>query len=130
MEPEVGRVGHLQAATGQVRFAHGPSQRHRPRQDELDLAGDVLGTLRLGEGLGNRVAGVVDRRRAREVGRILDQRPTSESGRVLERAQGTAALVVIEVDPVAGALALERDHARPLLARLVAPDIGEPQLVA
>ena len=49
---------------------------------------------------------------------------------MLERAERTAALVVLEVDPVAGALALERDHARALLARLVAPDVGEPQLVA
>ena len=73
--------------------------------------------------------GAVDRRRARELGRVLDQR-RPVGGRVLQRAERTAALVVLEVDPVAGALALERDHARALLARLVAPDVGEPQLVA
>ena len=130
VEQEVGRVGDLQATAGQVCLARGPSERHRPRQDELDLARGVLGALLLAEGLGDRMPGAVDRRRAGELGRILDQRPPGQAGRVLERAERTAALVVIEVDPVAGALALERDHARALLARLVAPDVGEPQLVA
>ena len=79
---------------------------------------------------GDRMLDAVDRRRARELGRVLDQRPSGQAGRVLQRAEWPAALVVIEVDPVAGALALERDHAGALLARLVAPNVGEPQLVA
>ena len=130
VEQEVGRVGDLQATTGQVGLARGPTERHRPRQDQLDLARGVLGPLLLAEALGDRMAGAIDRRRAGELGRILDQRAPGQAGRVLQRAERPAALVVIEVDPVAGALALERDHARALLARLVAPDVGEPQLVA
>ena len=126
MEQEVGSVGDLQTTTGQVRLAGGPSERDRSRQDQLDLARYVLGALLLAQGLCDRVAGAVHWCRARKLGRVLDQRAPGEARRVLQGAERAATLVVVEVDPVAGALARERDQAGALLARLVAPDVGEP----
>jgi hypothetical protein len=129
VEQEVGGLGKAQPAAGEVGLACRARERRRPRQDELDLAGGALGPLLLADALGYRVFDAIDRRRARQLRCVLDQRPPGQARRVLEGAERTAALVVIEVDPVAGARALERDHARTLLARLVAPDVGEPQLV-
>ena len=47
-------------------------ERRRPRQDELDLAGGILGPLLLADAFGDRILDAIDRRRAREVGRILE----------------------------------------------------------
>ena len=79
VEQEVGRLGNLQAAAGQVGLAGSPSERDRARQDELDLASGALGALLPGEALGDRVPGAVDRRRAGELGRVLDQRPPGQA---------------------------------------------------
>ena len=50
--------------------------------------------------------------------------------RLLDRAKRATALSTVEVVPVAGVLALQRDDAGALLARSIAADIGEPPLVA
>ena len=50
--------------------------------------------------------------------------------RLLDRAERTTALAAVEIVPVAGVLALQRDDAAALLARRIALDIGKPPLVA
>src|SRR5690606_32781064 len=47
-----------------------------------------------------------------------------------ERAQRPAALAAVEVDPVAGVLASEHDHAGAVLSRRRAIDIGKTPFVA
>ena len=61
---------------------------------------------------------------------MLEQRAAREAGRVFQCAQRPAALASVEVDPVAGVRALERDNAGAVLARRIAADVGEPPLVA
>ena len=53
-----------------------------------------------------------------------------EPRRLLDRAERTAALTAVEIVPVAGVLALQRDDAAALLARRRTLDVGEPPFVA
>ena len=67
-----------------------------------------------------------DRTRQRRANSSRPVRPVA----VLHAAQRPAALAAVEVDPVAGVIALQRDDAGALLARRIALDVGEPPFVA
>lgn len=69
-------------------------------------------------------------RDASDVRRFRDQGAAVEPGRFLDGADRAAALIAVEVDPVAGMRPAQGDDAGAHLARRIAPDIGQPPFVA
>ena len=67
---------------------------------------------------------------ADHIGSACEQLTPGEAGRVFQRAQWAPAIAAVEIVPVAGVLALQRDDAGALLARRCALDVGEPPFVA
>src|SRR5690606_35104371 len=65
-----------------------------------------------------------------DLGGPHDQGSAFEPGGLLDGADRSAALIAVEVDPVAGVSTAERDDAGAYLSRRVALDVGEPPLVA
>ena len=67
---------------------------------------------------------------AGDFGGLDDERPAVDSGRLLDSADRPAALIAVEVDPVAGMRPAQGDDAGARIARRVAPDVREAPLVA
>src|SRR5690606_23820212 len=101
--------------------------RTRVAENEGDLARRIV--LELGSG-GRRLARRCTWRPSGEVSRSGEEFGTCEAGDLLDRADRTATCAAVEVVPVAGMIALERDHARAGPARSIATNVGETPFVA
>ena len=123
---QISVIGDIKAATTQVGFRGRSNDWPGVIEDEGDLARRVAFRLRGRRRLTDRSAG----RPACQVGGMRKQIASRVSGPFLDGAERAAALVAVEIVPVAGMLALERDDAAALLARRRALDVGEPPFIA
>ena len=127
MEQQVGPAGDGQAAPGQIPRDRRTCDWLRGGQDMRDLQGGVaLGGWWCQRRTPRRRTGSD----ARHLGRLYDQRSALETRRLLDGADRAAALIAVEVDPVTGMGAAQRDDAGSHLARRIAPDVGQPPFVA
>jgi len=128
MEQEVARWRDREPSCAQIGLPRCAGDRDGPGEDDLDFSGRVFLRPR-----GSRRRFATRWRRGRpsdQIGGIGEEVAALEAGRLFKRAQRPAALAAVEVDPVAGVLASERDHAGAVLSRRRAIDIGKTPFVA